>query len=628
MKRSLHTESLKMQWLNRAVLSTFLGICFVTALTFNFQILNSQGTNPVTNLLDSFVAWFDGYGAANAMAAAAFSFCIYKLFEKRKSMRMRLHFWNVAVSSLFGFLNLCGMCMYHMDKIPFFYSKTWLFVMIPLWLSYSLMFLFAAFLAEVAFSYLAVDRRNREENANSKLLTNRPGLKVFGLIFLCWLPWIISYYPASMDWDVYRQLASFMNVSSYARSNHDPYFSSCVLGLCYSLGKGMGSENLGIFIYILLRDTALAAVYAWVVRAIAKAEMPRAFCVVVLLYYALTPVWGAYAKHAFKDTAAAGLFCAAIMSMVCVVRRKRRGILTNGDCFQFALFSCLACLFRGNVIYALLPGALLLALMLIKSRDVIRGCILLLGCICFILFNYSITHFCGIRPADREEALSLPFQMSARTVRDHFEEITDEEKAALDGYLDFESMGMKYDPLVSDPVKNKAKKDATAGEKKAYFSAWMKMIKKYPVTNFEALIASTYGYYAFTPKHGETDGNYNANMTIFNWIKPRGFLEYFGNFNYLSSMENIRDWLHRWARIWDRIPILSLTDTIAAYTWVVVLLGTWLLRHGKWLEIVPVLSVLLIILTCIASPVNDCFRYYSLAAASCPPLFLLLKSDV
>ena len=610
------------------IFSLFIGILIMSTLTFNYTIIDSAEMNPLTNLLNSLMTWLNGYGASVAVQTIAVAYGVYQILMYRSKAKKNLPVQYIVVSVIFGFMNLCGLCMYHMDRLPFFYSKTWLFVMIPLWLSYSIMFILVAFLAENAFCYFAKDCPIDKVIDTSKPLMSKIGLEAFSVILLCWLPWVISYYPASMDWDVYRQLASFTNVSSYAHSNHDPFFSFFVIGVCYNLGKWLGSENLGVFIYIVLRDIALAAIYARVVWTLSRAGFPKLLCIVVLFYYAITPVWGAYAKHAFKDTFAAGLFCAAITSMICVIRLERNKKLQYNDCVVFAILSCFSCLFRGNVIYALLPSVVLLSILLISKKQIGYGCIALSGCLFFLVFNYSITHFGGIKPADKEEALSLPFQMSARTVRDHFEEITEEEKAALNGYLDYESMGTRYDPLVSDPVKNRAKKDVSVSTKAAYFKVFLKMISKYPVTNFEAIIASTYGYYTFAPKHGETEGNYNANMTILSGIKPSGFLEWFSNFEYKEETKKYREWLHRWSRIWDRLPLFSLTDTIAAYTWFVVLLGLWLIQHHKKNELIPVLSVLMLIGTCIASPVNDCFRYYSLAAASCPSLLLLLRNEV
>lgn len=610
----------------KGLIALFLSILFVLALNFNYQILNSKENDALSNLLDSLGIWLNGYGAAGAISVLVMTYGLYKLLVIRESIGRKASQWHIMTALLFGFFNLCGLCLYYTDRLPFFYAKTWLFAMPLLWFSYSMMFLVVACLLEQGFN--CIQFYENKEEGKCKLLTGfvrRPWTVSFCLILLSWLPWVVSYYPASMDWDVYRQLASFLNIGSFGHSNHDPFFSSCLIGIWFNVGKAMGNENLGVFIYIVLRDICIAAIYAWAVQSMIKAKLPTVLVFFVMLFYAVTPVWGAYAKHAFKDTFAAALYCLAILTLIQVIRKKKTKELSLKDCLAFAFSSCLACLFRGNVIYALLPSAILIAVAIGKSEGILKRSILVSGCLSFLIFNYAITHFGGIKPADLEEALSLPFQVSARIVRDHSEEIGDEDRAALDGYLDFETMGVRYNPLVSDPVKNRAKKDAPLSAKCDFAKALARLMKKYPVTSIEGLIASTYGYYAFTPKHDITAGNMNANMAIFNWIKVEEFSEWFNGFHYRAEGANVRDWLHKWAQVWDRLPILSLTDTIAAYTWVIILLGLSFIKRCKWIETIPILSVLLIIVSCMASPVNDCFRYYSLAAASCPPLFMLLR---
>ena len=49
--------------------------------------------------------------------------------------------------------------------------------------------------------------------------------------------------------------------------------------------------------------------------------------------------------------------------------------------------------------------------------------------------------------------LSVPFQQSARFVRDHPEEVTEEEYRVLDSVLGMEDLGQRYNPRNADPVK-------------------------------------------------------------------------------------------------------------------------------------------------------------------------------
>ena len=114
-------------------------------------------------------------------------------------------------------------------------------------------------------------------------------------------------------------------------------------------------------------------------------------------------------------------------------------------------------------------------------------------------------------------------------------------------------------------------------------------------------------------------------MTIFDWISSReGYNDIF-HFHYIDTFNDLRQILHAWAKVWNKIPILSLTDTCAFYTWGTVLLFYYLWIKKKFLYLIPFAAIGIMILTCIASPVNDCFRYFAPAAASFPVLFILIN---
>lgn len=48
----------------------------------------------------------------------------------------------------------------------------------------------------------------------------------------------------------------------------------------------------------------------------------------------------------------------------------------------------------------------------------------------------------GVVPASKAEAFSILFQQTARTVKEHKEELSDEQKEHIDNVLDFENIGL------------------------------------------------------------------------------------------------------------------------------------------------------------------------------------------
>ena len=223
--------------------------------------------------------------------------------------------------------------------------------------------------------------------------------------------------------------------------------------------------------------------------------------------------------------------------------------------------------------------------------------------------------------------MSIPFQQTARTVKFCGDRITEEEKEIIGACLPYDDLPENYDPIISDPVKNNLHGGTAEGV--AYLKVWLKMLPRFPKTYLEAFIAQSSGYYSFTPEYTEAQrygpgSHANVGMTVFNWVKDSRFEDNI-TCEYLPEMGGMRSFLDDWVMVWHQLPILNLTDCKPLYTWAILMLGWLLLKRREYLGLLPVFACLLMVLTCVASPVNDCFRYYAPVAAAFPGLLALLK---
>lgn len=115
-------------------------------------------------------------------------------------------------------------------------------------------------------------------------------------------------------------------------------------------------------------------------------------------------------------------------------------------------------------------------------------------------------------------------------------------------------------------------------------------------------------------------------MAIFNWVEDPRFSEW-SHCHYSDRFAGARRILDNWPELWHQIPVLNLTDTKPLYTWTVLLLAYLLLKRKEYWKLLPVCAWLMLVLGFTVSPVNDCFRYFSLAAAAFPALLPLLKKE-
>ena len=590
-----------------ALLSLFLSIDFSGAV-----LLDSPEPHALSERL---LACWHTFGSTQVILPFLIGLLVYKAKESaggKPSVSLSV------TSCVFGLLNTLGQQMYHNDRL--FSSLPGKAMMGCYAFSCAFVFYCAGALVLHHLHKLGSPSESPEPSCAPKKLF----FLSFGIILAGWLPWMISYYPFSADWDVYFPIQQYLGMAP--KTTHHPWFYCSSVGFFYQLGLLLGDKNVGIFLYVLLRALLMSALYSSLVVKLKKRGLKSIVCWGIILFYALVPVWGAYAKHGFKDTIICPLFCWFIVSLIETGECIGRGEI-NGKTFLDLGFSVLSIsLFRNTGILVAVPVVLLLILSVIVSpryhKAKLRVCAMLsLGVLLFGGYMIYIRTVEKVGPGPAIEALSIPLQQTARTVRDHENEITQEERDAIGNVLDIDQLGKRYNPLISDPIKGLSHFQMEYVPD--YFRAWFSMFFKYPTAYVEAALGQSYGYYAFTGDQALHAGNWNCGMTIFDWVKDPRFTESF-TCDYVEAFAGIRFFLDEWAKIWHQIPLLNLTDTKAVYTWFIILIGVLMIQKKRLTALIPIFGFVLMILSCCASPVNDCFRYFGPAAAAAPACLMLV----
>lgn len=100
----------------------------------------------------------------------------------------------------------------------------------------------------------------------------------------------------------------------------------------------------------------------------------------------------------------------------------------------------------------------------------------------------------GVEPGSVKEMLSVPFQQTARYLKEYPDDVTSKERKAINKILDYDKLAEIYQPERSDHVKD-TYKDKKGGLKRYFRQAWLPMFFKHPDAYFEATLENTYGYY-------------------------------------------------------------------------------------------------------------------------------------
>ena len=428
-------------------------------------------------------------------------------------------------------------------------------------------------------------------------------LLAFGVLAVCWLPYLLLCYPGSLTYDAQWQLGQFFGQTP--ATNHHPWFSTLLLGWIVSLGK-LWSLNAGLFLYVLFQSAVCAAVFAGICVEVRTLTGRGAAFWAALLYYALVPSWGAYAQMVVKDTIFYGVFAGFCLLLVKVLRKRGR---CGPALWAGLVLLGLACaLLRNNGLYAVVPALLCLAAALRgrRARALAAGGGAAVLAV-WLAFHQLLLPALGVEPGSSREMYSLPFQQTARYVAMYGEELTAEDIAVIDSVLDYEMVRDWYDPRVADTVKNTY--HGTDETMEDYWRLWLDCGRRHPDAYLQATLNLMFGYLLPGYRYGVFGGNY------FMTQDPRYGIDVDFAFPEAASAVDY------FSRLWSETPGLLLLNAPGTHAWALVLCTAALLRKRRWRGLAAAVPLWITLAVCCVSPVNGLVRY-ALPLMAATPLLL------
>jgi len=231
----------------------------------------------------------------------------------------------------------------------------------------------------------------------------------------------------------------------------------------------------------------------------------------------------------------------------------------------------------------------------------------------FLIYSNLLLPALNVQPGSIKEMMSIPFQQTARYVVEHGDEVTTEEKAAIDTILPYDQLAEKYKPELSDPIKDMYREGVTSEQLMTYLKTWYSMLLKHPGTYIQAAINGCYGY--FYP-NGQIE-----NRLLFQYYS-QGEPQYTGYFNYAYSagFADARELITDYSYFVWQVPGVGMLYNPAVYSWVLIIMCALLLRKKRIKALIGLIPALLTVLICCASPVNGLTRYMLPVMATVPLL--------
>lgn len=439
------------------------------------------------------------------------------------------------------------------------------------------------------------------------------------IIFVCWLPFLISTYPGTLSHDSFSMLNQ--GVGIWKLSNHHPWMLSVVWGWLFKFINLFFEDNKSLFILTSFSCWLNAFFYSigfyYLSKTIAS-RLEKVIFFISFLYICFFPIIVLYSITLIKDSIFAGVYCAYFCLFCYLLIEIKNNICNYKSFFVLFLLSLILIISRHNGIYiSLFSFAFLVGFALLNrsnkhfsKKPIYFFVLLILLIISFNLINKSVLMpRLNVIPASVKEVLSLPLQQIASVAFFEKQNLDANSINKINSILDFKEISKNYHPEISDYVK------ATYKHKKLsnLITIWVELGNKYPWRYLESFASQTFGYiYPFSLR--KVLGTYQL------YIK--GPPVNTGRYDFKAKFPNQIASLLISADEASKLPIIGFLFNPASLTWITLLAFFYLVERRSYyfalgLSIIPAVTICMNIL----SPVNGFVRY-TLPLFSIFPFFI------
>lgn len=611
---------------SRKIIIVLLALFVTIAFSLKLDIVNNSDISEITSKTNYFVKLlfkFD-YSIDKDIFKSFLLFALLIMFFKKAFFRDDIEkqgkkVFKVILALLFSFFMVFGYSYYKINSWDMIFENTFqLFKATIVFIGYYILFrAIINYLFDILFPKISTSKLKETTNkVYNFIFIKHSFIMPLVIILICWLPYLIAYYPGILGADQSNQVKQFLgyDIPEWSASNstklidenvkitnHHPVLHTIGIGLCAKLGLAIGNVNFGIFIFTLMQYILLGIALANIINFMKKLKVPYWIKVLSLLLFALSPTIAVCSVQVNKDVIFASLIILYVIRLYELIKSSNNKKLTIKNCIGIIILSLLVCLFRNNGIYAIVLSLPFVAIIdKLNRKQILISSITVL--IIYQLIISVILPLFKIPNSGIREMLSVPFQQTARYVKEHGDEVTEEEKQIIDKILDYDTLAERYDPLLSDPVKRDYNKNATTEDLINYFKVWFAQFLKHPTTYIQATMNNVYGY--FYPETNLRQYNYY----MVNSIEDINEIENF-DYGYIDELQGERHFIKGIASIITKFPGISWTMNIAFNVWLIMIIFVYLIYSKKNRYIIYLLPFISIILVCILSPVNAAYRY-------------------
>ncbi len=425
----------------------------------------------------------------------------------------------------------------------------------------------------------------------------------FAIIFICWIPYYLTYFPGLTTGDSMNQIYQCIGMEKL--SGHHPLIHTAVISLFINIGKVFNNYNIGVALYTFFQMSIMISICSYAIYYMNKLKFPRWCIIISLIFYAIYPINPLFSMMMWKDILFAGVMLIFVLNIHDLIRKNIEEIKV-GKIVRLIVSMLLVMFFRNNGLYVIL--AMIPAIIILYKRHSKKAMVAVSVALVVYLITNTIIYTVGnIQKGQVREALSIPMQQFARVMKYNENELTEEDKEKIYKFIPKENFEEEYIPTLSDPVKNYFDSETFSNNKVEFISLWAKLMIKCPRTYIESFLCNCYGYW-----YPEAQ-NWVANRDV----EPNDIGIHQNSIIEGKLVRKIDSIIER-----RNIPIISMLFSIGFIFWIMSMSLVYCIYSKKYKNLLMYVPIIALWITTLASPVFCEFRYvYSLV--TCLPVLTM-----
>lgn len=254
-------------------------------------------------------------------------------------------------------------------------------------------------------------------------------LIISGLIFVCWLPYLLSYFPANLSFDSFSSISQAMGIEKV--SNAHPIMYTMFVKLCMIVGKPL-VESGWLVLFSFCQMIIMALIMGNCISWFLEKKVPKIVIIMSGIFFCFSPVIALYSFTMWKDILFSGYVLLLSMQIFDIVYYNDI-LLQKKTVFKLCILSILVAFGRNNGIYVVVVSMLVVLVCQKRYWKRFTPIFLLLISV-IVVIQGPIYRMGGIEHGNFAESLGVPLQQIGYTIKTNGE-IAEGEEDFLENIL-------------------------------------------------------------------------------------------------------------------------------------------------------------------------------------------------